>query len=101
MIKQRTVYTYKGQDYETLKEVQDAVHNTIGEEFLDKMQRVCPLEKHEDYFKLLDLMCSPEIRKLLIECFSVTYTEVQPDIDDSGIYQGDETLEYNILDYKT
>lgn len=93
-------YMYKGKEYSSLKAVQDAVHNTIGEELLDKIARTCPLEKHRDYEKLLGLLCSPDIRKMLIECFTVTYIETSPDIDSSDRYMGETETELNILDLK-
>lgn len=90
-IKTVTKYKFKGVEYNNLSEIKDKVHNTIGEEFFDKMQRTCPLEKHKDYLVLLDLICSPPIRKMLLECLDVTF-EIQGDT----ISQDEEI---NILDY--
>lgn len=99
-IKAITKYQYKGVEYDSLKAVQDAVRNTIGEEVLDKLNRVCQLTKHADWFKVLDVLCSPEVRKTLIECYNVTYIETSPDIDSSDCYQGEKEIELNILDLK-
>lgn len=87
-----TKYLYKGKEYKTLKEIKDTIHNTIGEEFLDKMQRVCPLEKHKEYLKFLELLCSPEIRSILNECLNVTF-------DISGEDEDEEEI-INVLDLK-
>ena len=97
-IKTVTKYTFKGVEYNSLKEVQDAVHNTIGTEFFDKMQRLCPLGKEKDYFKLLELICSKEIREMLIDCFTTTYIETSVDIDSSERYCGEIKTIVNILD---
>lgn len=93
-------FIFKDIEYKSLKEVQDKIHNTIGEELFDKMERICPLEKRRDYFKLLDIICDPDMRRILIECLTTTFVEVSPDIDSSGIYQGDVNTEINILDIK-
>lgn len=90
-IKEVKRYIYKGKEYNSLQDIQNEIHNTIGLEFLDKMQRVCPLEKHKDYNKLLDLLCSPEIRKLLTECLNVTFEQTDED---------DNEYKINILDLK-
>lgn len=99
-IKTVTKYQYKGVEYDSLKAVQDAVHNTIGEEVLDKLQRVCQLTRHADWFKVLDVLCKPEVRQTLIECYNVTYIETSPIVDSSDVYQGEKETELNILDLK-
>lgn len=86
-----TKFLYKGKEYKSLKEVRDEIHNTIGIELLDAMQRTCPLEKHGDYGKLLALLCSKKIRKMLVDCLDTTFIQVDED--------GDET-EINVLDIK-
>lgn len=87
-IKPVTRYLFKGKEYNSLKEIKEAVHNTIGEEVLDKINRVCPPEQHKNLFKMLDVLCSPEVRKTLLECYTITFEE------------NDEDEEINILDYK-
>lgn len=90
-----TKFTFKGQEYKSLKEIQDVLHNTIGEEVLDKINKTCPLQKHADYLKLLHLLCSKDIRKVLVECLTVTFT----DVEYSGKYnEYEENVVTNILD---
>lgn len=90
-IKTVTKFKFKGVEYNNLSEIKDKIHNTIGEELFDKMQRICPLEKHKDYFVLLDLICSPPIRKMLLECLDVDF-EIEGERFNDG-----EVI--NILDY--
>lgn len=90
-IKQITRYAWQGKEYDSLKAVKDAVHNKIGEEVLDKINRVCPPEQHKNLFKMLEVLCSPEVRKVLKECYSAVYTETDED--------GQEYI-HNILDLK-
>jgi hypothetical protein len=71
-IKAITKYVFKGVEYDSLIDIQDEVHNTIGLEVLDKVMRVCPPQKHNDLDKLLDLLCSKEVRETLIECYCNT-----------------------------
>ena len=90
-IKAITKYKFKGVEYNSLLEVQNKIHDIIGLEVLDKIQRVCPLEKHKDYLKLLDLLCSKEVRTVLTDVLNVTF-EVEGETTEQ-----DE--EINILDY--
>jgi len=41
-----TRYKYDGKEYKSLKEIKEVIHNIIGEEVLDPINRVCPPEKH-------------------------------------------------------
>lgn len=93
-IKTITKYSYKGKEYNSLKELKDHIHNVIGEEVLDKINRVCPPEQHKNLFKMLDVLCSPEVRKVLLECYNVTF------LQEDGEGYNTETVETNILDYK-
>lgn len=90
-IKAITKYLYKGKEYNSLKEIKEVVHNTIGEEVLDKIVRVCPPEQHKNLFNMLDVLCSPDVRKVLLECYNITFEAVTED---------EETKTVNILDYK-
>lgn len=92
-IKAVTKYQYKGKEYESLKALKEEVHNIIGLEVLDKIVRVCPPQKHKDLFNLLDVLCSPDVRKVLTECLNITF-ETEPE------FFGDEVEEINILDTK-
>lgn len=92
-------YVYKGKEYDSLKAVKDAVENTIGEEVLDPICRKIDIP-HKDILKLHEILCKPEIRKALLECYNVTYIETSLKFDSSDIYQGEEETELNILDLK-
>ena len=74
MVKQITKYIHKGKEYSSLKEIKKELHNNIGVNLLDAMQRKCPLQKHKDYETLLDLICSQEIRNILVESLTTRYT---------------------------
>lgn len=91
-----TKYNYKGKEYKTLEEIKEAVHNTIGLEVIDKINRVCPPQKHKDLFKLLEVLCLPEVRETLTECYSITFERETQDFD----YNTEETETINILDLK-
>lgn len=92
-----TKYTYKGKEYFSLKEIKEEIHNTIGLEVLDKIVRVCPPQKHKDLFALLDVICSPDVRKTLVDCLTVTFEEEQ-ELCEYGDLGADRTEEVNILD---
>jgi len=94
-----TKYTFKSKEYNSLGEIKEEIHNTIGLEVLDKIAKTCPLEKHKDYFKLLDLLCSKEVREVLTECFNVKFDEPITDYDDNCF--NENTKEINVLDVKT
>lgn len=89
-----TKYKYKGKEYNSLEEIQDEIHNIIGLEVLDKINRVCPPEKHENIIKMLKVLCLPEVRKVLTECYSVTFEEETQDFENGAFDY--ETI--NILD---
>ena len=44
-IKAITKYIFKGEEFNSLQEIQNKIHDIIGVEVLDKIQRVCPPEK--------------------------------------------------------
>jgi hypothetical protein len=88
-------YLYKGKEYNSLEEIKEEIHNIIGLEVLDKINRVCPPQKHKDFIKMLDVLCSPEVRKVLVECFNVKFDEEF--IDEDGCYHESSI---NILDIK-
>ena len=94
-IKQITKYKYKGKEYNNLKEIKEELHNTIGLEVLDKINRVAPPQKHKDFIKVLDVLCKPEVRKVLTECLNVTFDEVT---ENEGGF--DDVEEINVLDVK-
>lgn len=82
-IKAITKYTFNGKEYHSLHDVKEELHNTIGLEVLDKINKTCPLAKHKDYEKLLELLCSKDVRKVLVDCLTVTYDIYE---DDDGDY---------------
>ena len=88
-----TKYPYKGKEYASLKDLKEKLHDTIGLEVLDKIVSVCPPQKHKDLFNLLDVLCSPEVRKVLTEVLNVTI-ESEPE------FFGDKIEIINILDIK-
>lgn len=92
-IKAVTKYVYKNKEYSSLKELKEEIHNTIGLEVLDKIVRVCPPQKHKDLFKLLEVLCSPDVRKVLTECLNITF-------DSEPEFFNDEIETINILDVK-
>lgn len=96
LIKPVTKYPYKGKEYNSLKVIKEEIHNTIGLEVLDKVSKVCPLQKHADYQKLLDLLCSKEVRELLTDCFNTTFEQELPYYDQNSLHGDTETI--NILD---
>ncbi len=86
-----TKYFYKGKEYNSLKEVKEEIYNTIGLEVLDKIKKTCPLQKHADYQKLLDLLCSKEVRHVLLTSLNVNI-DIEPE------HWEDETKMVNVLD---
>lgn len=95
-IQEITKYTFKGKEYNTLNEIKEDVHNTLGLEVLDKMIKVCPPQKRKDLYKLLDVLCSKEIREVLTECLNITFEVPLTDYDDNCLNY--DTTEINILD---
>lgn len=91
-----TKYKFNGKEYDSLKAVKDAVENRIGEDVLDPILRKIDL-RHKDVLLLHELLCKPEIRKVLTECLNVIY-EDQGDWNDHQQEYDTETK--NILDYK-
>ena len=94
-----TKYKFNNKEYNSLQEIKDEVENIIGEEVLDKIQKTCPLAKRADYLKLLNLICSPDIRKVLNTYLNVTF-EQEADISDYDKLKSyeDNTETINILD---
>ena len=90
-VKTITKYTYKGQEYNSLKDIQDKLHNIIGEEVIDKINKKIDI-RHKDLFILLDIICSKEVREVLTEVLKVE-VERYNECDDKT-----ETI--NILDLK-
>jgi hypothetical protein len=89
-IKEVTRYVYKDKEYKTLKEIKEAVENTIGEEVLDKINKTIEI-RHKDLIPLLDLLCSPEVRKVLLESLNITFERYKD-------FEEEETETINILD---
>jgi len=93
-----TKYKFNDKEYNSLIEVKDEVENTIGKEVLDKIQKTCPLAKHTDYFKLLKLLCSPDVREVLNTYLNVTFErEIEELKYDRSIYNA-PTETVNVLD---
>jgi len=88
-IKAITKYLYNGKEYESLTAVKDSIHNTLGEEIIDKINRKIDI-KHRDLFTLLDILCEPETRKTLLDCLNVTFEKYNEETEE------DEKI--NVLD---
>lgn len=86
-------YIFKGKEYKTLQDIKEEIHNTIGLEVIDKINRVCPPIKHKDLFNLLEVLCQKDVREILMDCYS--YDVVIYDDED-----GEPIEKINILDYK-
>lgn len=80
---------FDNKEFKDEKELKEYVHNIIGEEVIDKINRVCPPQQHKDLFKLLDVLCSPDVRKVLTKYLNITI-EVGEEWND--------TEDVNILD---
>ena len=91
-VKEISKFVYQGKEYNSLLEIKEKLHDTIGLEVLDRINRVCPPQKHRDFIKLLDVLCEPEVRKVLTECLNVTF---ETEEDEFGSF---ETI--NVLDVK-
>jgi hypothetical protein len=89
-----TKYVFKGKEYRNLGEIRDHLHNVIGEEVLDKINRVCPPEQHKNFIKMLDVLCSPSVREVLNECLNVTFLHKE---EENGLFESEEI---NVLDIK-
>ena len=84
-------YMFGGVEFNSLKEVQDKVHDMIGATVIDQIEI-----RHKDLFTLLEILCSKEVRATLLTCYNVTYEEVTHDTENGG-YQVEVK---NILDLK-
>lgn len=90
-----TKFNFNGVEYNSLKEIQEKVHDIIGKEVIDQINRKIEI-RHKDLLPLLDLLCSKEIRNALMKCYNVTY-EVEEYVEEYGEY---DTEFKNILDLK-
>ena len=61
-IKAITKYKYNGKEYNNLKDIQNDIHNIIGENVIDKINKTIDI-RHKDLFKLLEIFCSVKVRK--------------------------------------
>ena len=87
-IKAITKYKYNGKEYNNLKDIQNDIHDIIGENVIDKINKTIDI-RHKDLFKLLEIFCSVEVRKTFLDCLNVEFdTE-----DESG-----DIKTINILD---
>ena len=89
-------YIYKNVEYKTLIEIQNKLRDVIGIHVLDEINKKCPPMNPRDFqwmnIKMLDILCSPNVRNVLMECYNVDvrfYAEFT-----------DEEKVINILDYK-
>lgn len=84
-------YSYKGQEYNSLKDVQNKLHDIIGEEVIDKINKKIEI-RHKDLLTLLDIICSKEVREVLTEVLNV-------EVEQYNEYT-EETEVTNVLDLK-
>jgi hypothetical protein len=82
-------YVYKGVEYPSLEAIKEKLHDTIGTEVLDTINKQCPPANHKDFTKMLDILCDPKTRRVLLECYTTT-------IDVVDEWDNEETI--NILD---
>ena len=71
-IKVITKYKYNGKEYNNLKDIQNDIHDIIGENVIDKINKTIDI-RHEDLFKLLEIFCSVEVRKTFLDCLNVEF----------------------------
>ena len=90
-VKAITKYTYKGKEYNSLKDIQNRLHDIIGEEVIDKINKKIDI-RHKDLFVLLDIICSKEVREVLTEVLNV-------EVEQYNEYT-EETEVNNVLDLK-
>jgi hypothetical protein len=74
-IKELKKYVYNGVEFNSLEAIKEEIHNIIGYEVLDKINRVAPPQKHKDFIKILEVLCQPDVRKVLLDCLNVTFEE--------------------------
>ena len=90
-VKAITKYTYKGKEYNSLKDIQNRLHDIIGEEVIDKISKKIDI-RHKDLFVLLDIICSKEVREVLTEVLRVEVEQYNE--------FNDQTEVINVLDLK-
>lgn len=71
-IKAITKYKYNGKEYDNLKDIQNDIHDIIGENVIDKINNTIDI-RHKDLFKLLEIFCSVEVRKTFLHCLNVEF----------------------------
>ena len=71
-VKAITKYKYNGKEYDNLKDIQNDIHNIIGENIIDKINKTIDI-RHKDLFKLLEIFCSVEVRKTFLNCLNVEF----------------------------
>jgi hypothetical protein len=74
-IKPITKYPFNGKEFLSLKE-----HSILGEEVIDAINRKIDI-RHKDLFVLLDIICSKDIREVLVKSLTVTYYNEELDKD--------------------
>ena len=71
-IKAITKYKYNGKEYNNLKDIQNDIHDIIGENVIDKINKTIDI-RHKDLLKLLEIFCSVEVRKTFLDCLNVEF----------------------------
>jgi len=89
-----TKYKLKGEEFNSLKDIKEHLHNKIGLEVIDTINRKVEI-KHRDLFTLLEIICSPPVRKTLLNTLNVTFETVE---DFNNGHSNTEII--NVLDIK-
>ena len=71
-MKIKAITKYNGKEYNNLKDIQNDIHDIIGENVIDKINKTIDI-RHEDLFKLLEIFCSVEVRKTFLDCLNVEF----------------------------
>lgn len=82
-------FLYKNKEYKSLKELKEHLHNIIGEEVIDKINKSCEI-RHKDLLKLLEILCDRDVRSILMDCLNI-HVEIYDDCNDKTIIK-------NVLD---
>jgi hypothetical protein len=90
MVKVITKYAFDGKEYANIKDIKSRIEDIIGEELLDRFNKSCNI-RHKDLFVMLEIICKPEVREVLLKYLNVKITLTNED---------DEEEEWNILDLK-
>ena len=75
MIKQRTIYTYENQDFDSLAKLKEHIENKIGSNIIDIMDISSTPLTPKQKLKILEVLSHPTTRKQLNKLLKVEYEE--------------------------